>query len=178
MKKSILFFVCIAALFAACESSNQKLHNKIVKEERAIYADSVVTPKEDSLVKVLIEDYQTFAKQNVNDSLAPEYMFKAADLCKNTTRYKQAIDCWTSIIQKYPKSNRAAYSLFLQAFTYENNMNDTAVAKKLYNNFIEKYPAHPLAASAKASVEQMGIPLEELIKKFEAKNKQAVADKK
>ena len=177
MKFRIVIVFCAVIALASCESGNQKLQKKIAANEKQLFADSMLTPSEDSLAKVLIDDYQTFAKQNPTDSLAPEYYFKAADLCKNSRRYKQAIDLWSAVLQQYPKSNKAAYSLFLQAFTYENNMTDTASAKKIYHQFIEKYPTHPLAKSAQDELATMSIPLDELIKQFEEKRAASTAKK-
>jgi outer membrane protein assembly factor BamD (BamD/ComL family) len=172
MKLYVLVAISVFITLSSCEPAKQKLHNKIKNEEQKLFSDQVVSPQEDSLVKILIADYETFSKENPDDTLAIEYLYRSADLCKNTMRYKQAIDTWNKLIQKYPNSSRASYSLFMQAFTYETNLNDTSMAKKLYNNFIEKYPSHKLVPSAKASVEQMGIPLNDLIKKFEEQNKE------
>ncbi len=177
MKFRILIAFSLLIAFASCESNKQKLQNNISANEKKLFADSMVTPNEDSVVKILVQDYQNFAKENPTDSLASEYIFKAADLCKNIRKYKQALDLWSLEQEKYPTSKRAPYSLFLQAFTYETDMNDTARARKLYQDFINKYPQHPLTASAKSSMDNLGISPEELIKKFEEKNKEAAAKK-
>jgi hypothetical protein len=46
-------------------------------------------------------------------------------------------------------------------------LQDKDNAKRYYSMFLEKYPNHELAASAKTSLEQIDIPLEELVKKFQ-----------
>jgi hypothetical protein len=51
-------------------------------------------------------------------------------------------------------------------------MNNKNKAKEVYQQFIDKYPNHNLARDAKVSIENMDIPLDELIKKFEGKNRQ------
>ena len=118
MKFRILFACGLLIAFASCESNKQKLQNRIFANEKKIFADSMVTPNEDSVVKILVQEYQNFAKENPTDSLASEYIFKAADLCKNTRKYKQAVDLWTLEQDKYPASKRTPYRLFLQSFTY------------------------------------------------------------
>ena len=51
-----------------CQSGKVKLHQKITAEEQSLLADATVTPAEDSLAKVIIADYQQFAKENVHQN--------------------------------------------------------------------------------------------------------------
>jgi len=44
------------------------------------------------------------------------------------------------------------------------------LAKKTYQEFIDKYPNHPLVESAKQSIKLQGKPLDEIVKGFEKKN--------
>jgi outer membrane protein assembly factor BamD (BamD/ComL family) len=177
MKLNILICSILALTIVACTSNKEKLITKIKANEKALLSDSMITPNEDSIAAVLISDYQTFAKENAADSLAPDYLFKAADISKNTRKYKQAIDCWGLIISKYPESSRAAYSLFLQAFTYQTAMNDTIKSKLIFKDFIAKYPTHPFVKDAKFSIEQMEGKLSDdeivanFLKNLEDKNK-------
>jgi outer membrane protein assembly factor BamD (BamD/ComL family) len=171
MRYLIVFICTSVTIFSSCESQQQKLQKKIRKNESVLLADSMVTTNEDSLVKILVADYQAYAAQFNTDTLAPEYLFKAADLNKSVRNFKAAIDNWGFIIQKYPQSKQAPFSLFLQAFSYENDLSDTARAKLIYEDFLKKYPTHQLAKSAQSSIDNMGVSLEELVKRFEEQNK-------
>ncbi len=154
-----------------CQSGKVKLHQKITAEEQSLLADATVTPAEDSLAKVIIADYQQFAKENADDSLSAEYLFKAAKICENTKRYKQAVDLYADVYKKYPVSKKASMSLFFEAFTYQEKIGDTAVAKKIYNQFLQQYPGSPFVESAKYSVQQIESKMsnDELVNSFKKK---------
>jgi outer membrane protein assembly factor BamD (BamD/ComL family) len=177
MKKSILIISGSVLFLFACTSSKNKLKAKISANEKIILADEMVTPKEDSIASVLISDFQTYAKENPDDSLAVEYLYKAAEYSKGISKFKQAADLYGIIFAKYPTSKKAAISLFNQAFTYQDNMNDTIKAKLIFKDFIAKYPNHPFVKDAKISIEQMENKLSNgeivagFMKKLEEKNK-------
>lgn len=57
------------------------------------------------------------------------------------------------------------------AFIYENQLHGAEKAKKLYEEFMKKYPDHELAKDVKFSLDHIGKSDEELIKEFEAKQK-------
>jgi outer membrane protein assembly factor BamD (BamD/ComL family) len=156
-------------LFAiACTSKKDKLIATINSNEKILFADEMITPKEDSIAKILVADYQQFAKENETDSLAPVYLFKGADVAKNIGQYKLAIDMWGKICAKYPTSKQAANSMFFQAFTYQTAINDTAKAKLIFQDFISKYPTNTFVKDAKFSIEQMESKLsdDEIVAKF------------
>jgi outer membrane protein assembly factor BamD (BamD/ComL family) len=169
MMKNIFVAALSSVLFFQCTSHSDKLLQEIAAQEKRLYADTIITPREDSLAKATISNYEALAKEINADSIAANYLFKAADLCKGTRRFKQAIDDYGVLIQKYPQSPKAPLALFLQAFTYETEMNDLVMAKKLYEEFLQKYPAHQMAKSAEASIAQLGMSPDELIKMFEQK---------
>jgi outer membrane protein assembly factor BamD (BamD/ComL family) len=177
MKKSIIIISGSLLFLFACTSPKDKLKAKIVANEKILLADEMVTPKEDSIANILISDFQTFAKENPDDTSAVDYLYKAAEYSKGISKFKQAVDIYGVIFAKYPQSKQAANSLFLQAFTYQTNMNDTAKAKLIFKDFIAKYPNHPFVKDAKFSLEQMENKLSDdeivagFMKKLEEKNK-------
>lgn len=79
----------------------------------------------------------------------------------------RAIEYHQRIINSWPDYSKVAYCLFLQAFIYENQMQQLETAKKLYQEFILKYPEHPLADDAQVSLDNMGKSIEELIEAWE-----------
>ena len=50
-------------------------------------------------------------------------------------------------------------------------MKNLQKAGDAYREFLRKYPNHPLAKDAKTSLDNLGKPLDEIIKEFEAKHK-------
>lgn len=121
---------------------------------------------------VLVDAYLGFANQFPGDSLAPEYLFRAADISMNMFDPGKAIDIYNRIINEYPDFRKAPQCIFLKAFVYENNLNDLVNAKRFYTEFLEKYPEDDFADDAQISLDNLGKSPEELIKEFEAKMNQ------
>ena len=99
------------------------------------------------------------------------FLFKAADISMNITKPLQSIDLLNRVMLNYPDFKKAPDCMFLKAFIYENQTHELEKAEKTYNEFLQKYPNNEFAPSAKASVENLGVPIETLIKSFENKNR-------
>jgi tetratricopeptide (TPR) repeat protein len=95
---------------------------------------------------------------------APEFLHRAAETARTLRDVPMAIELYDWIIEKYPTNPRASTSLFLKAFTYDNDLNDFASAGKYYNEFLSKYPNNEYAESAKFLLENLGKSDEELMK--------------
>jgi hypothetical protein len=57
----------------------------------------------------------------------------------------------------------------MSGFVLANELNDYEQATETYNLFLDKFPNHDLATSAKEEVENMGLSPEEILKKNLAK---------
>jgi len=55
--------------------------------------------------------------------------------------------------------------LFMAGFVLANELNMYNEATETYNYFIEKFPEHELAASAKEELDNMGLTPEEILRK-------------
>ncbi len=168
MKRIVLILSVPFFGLIACQTAQEKLTDKIMANERALFNDTLKTLN-DSIALKTIELYGSFANQFPEDSNSVEYLFKSADLALGIQRASIALESLRLLIEKYPKSDKASSALFMQAFINETVLQDKEKAKELYLGFIEKYPAHPLHLSAKASYEQLvaGLSDEELIRQFE-----------
>jgi len=100
---------------------------------------------------------------------APEFLHRSAETARTLRNIPQAIKLYDWIITKYPTSTRAATSLFLKAFTYDNDLKNFAEAGKYYNEFLAKYPNNEFAESAKFLLDNLGKSEAELKKMLEDK---------
>ena len=75
------------------------------------------------------------------------------------------------MLERDPDHERAPLALFYKATIVGDMLNEDENAKMLYQEFIDKYPDHPLAESAKESIKLQGKSLDEIVKEFEKKNK-------
>ena len=74
----------------------------------------------------------------------------------------------------FPGSRQSGFSLFLKAFTYDNDLKDFKKAGTFYNEFLTKYPNNEFTESAKFLLENLGKSEEELKKMLEEKAKENV----
>jgi outer membrane protein assembly factor BamD (BamD/ComL family) len=170
MMKHILILFLAASLIAGCKSEKRKQAELIQGNEKILFNDSSkMLNKQLALSQVTL--YKEFAEKYPEDSLAPLYLFRAADLAHGMRQDREAMDLYRQFLAKYPSHQKAAASLFLVAFVYDNDFHQTDSAKIKYREFLQKYPEHSLAPSAKAALDQleMGLTDEQLIKMFEAR---------
>jgi len=123
-----------------------------------------------SSVIELLSAYQNFASKYPDDSLAPEYLYKAAGLAIGFSRGIQAVGIYESIIHTYPGYKKIPESYFMQAFAYENIIGNTGKAFEYYNEFLSKFPEHELADDALTAIKFMGKSPDEIVREFERMN--------
>lgn len=121
----------------------------------------------------LMRVYDDFVRYHPEDSLAPEYLFKAAELATSIQVPASAVVYYQKIEEKYPSYRKIDQCIFLQGFVYESLMNDTGNAAKQYRRLMEKFPASPFVKDAEASIRNLGKTPEELIRQFEKQQKGA-----
>ncbi len=102
---------------------------------------------------------------------APEYLHRAAETARTLRDIPKAITLYDWVIERYPQHPRGATSLFLKAFTYDNDLKDYDSARIYYDEFLKKYPDNEFAESAKFLLENLGKSDEELRQIIEQKQK-------
>ncbi|MEA3445322.1 MAG: hypothetical protein U9R19_11435 [Bacteroidota bacterium] len=169
MKNSILLIFAISLMFSSCSKSpRDQANDNILAIEKQLTEDtSMVLDKK--VAMDLTGNYANFAENFPADSLAPHYLFKAGEMAMNLNMGSKSIMYFNKIVKQYARYKKLPEAIFLMAFVYENQMNNDKMATKLYKNFMNDFPNHILYKDAKASLDNMGKSLEELIKSFEEK---------
>jgi outer membrane protein assembly factor BamD (BamD/ComL family) len=169
---AFLLIIFVSVFVISCSPSPDKMKVEIAKMESELKS----SPKVDSnAVTVLLNAYQNFASKYAKDSMAPEYLYKAAGLAVGFNRGTQAIDLYEAIIQKYPDYKKVPECYFMEAFTYENVVGNIGKASEYYNKFLSKYPDHALAKDATAAIKYLGKSPEEMVRDFEKMNADSAA---
>ena len=137
-----------------------ELESKVFAKDAVVSAENVIQ---------LVDAYLLFAKQNPNDLQSPDFLFKALDVAVgvNAEGPQKAIDIADVLVEKYPDFEMTPMALFIKGFVYENMIGDLQNAEMTYRQFIEKYPNSPMVEDVKATLENLGLTPEELIRKFE-----------
>ena len=166
--KRIFVLLSLALMLLSC---GEKMSvEKINELESKVFAKDAVLSSEN--VIQLVDAYLLFAKQNPNDQQTPEFLFKALDVAVgiNAEGPQKAIDIADVLIEKYPDFEMTQMAMFVKGFVYENMIGDLQNAEMTYRHFIEKYPNSPIVEDVKATLENLGLTPEELIRKFEEAN--------
>jgi TolA-binding protein len=145
---------------------------KLIKgDEDRIAASAKNAMLSPELASQAVNHYTLFAREFPKDSNAAMYMFKAADIYASAMhKYDQAIELLQKIISDHPGFRKMPVCYFELGVIYDDYLNDDAKAKEYYEDFLKKYPDHPLAPQVKSLISYLGKSNEELMKEFEKKN--------
>ncbi|HBS87507.1 MAG: hypothetical protein A2W91_00425 [Bacteroidetes bacterium GWF2_38_335] len=171
--KKLSVIIIFSILIAACTSEKEKPEadkSQIVKEITELENQVMDVPDPEKVSK-LIAKYLEFEKAFEGDTAIPEYLFKAAVWSKNLMKSREAIKIFDRIITSFPDYKKVPMCLFYKAMVFGDDIGDFKTAKELYLLFLEKYPNHDFAQSAKASIENLGLTPEELVAKWEKEGK-------
>ena len=133
-------------------------------------------PLDQGTAMFAMRTYDEFASYFPDEAKSPEYLFKAGELANSLQLSQPALSYLGRVMSKYPTYKNAPYALFMQGMIYDDQLKDTANARKIYKQVIEKYPESQLAKDAQASINNLGKSVEELVREFE-KNQAASAKK-
>ena len=91
-------------------------------------------------------------------------LFLLGDINQNLKHdYPAAIRYYRAFAEKYPADSSAPIAMFVVGFIYNNNLQKYDSAKAAYESFMAKFPNHPLVASAKFEIDNLGKTPEEII---------------
>jgi len=169
-KLRLLTAYCLLLTLISCTSEQKKLENAIAAKEKELYGDSTMTV-DFSKAHDMIALYADFVKKYPGEAQSEEYLFKAGEVSMGAMQSNVAIKYFEQFYEKYPKCEKAPYSLFIQGFIYETQLKNIEKAKWCYEKFIKDFPSHKLAQDAKYSIDNLGKSDEELIREFEEKIK-------
>jgi len=96
-------------------------------------------------------------------------LFKAAEISRALKKYNDALNIYNYVIDHSDNFTKASNALFYKGYTYDENLKNLEEAKKSYEEFLTKYPDHPLAEDTKRSIENLGKTPEEIINSLKKK---------
>ena len=185
--KNLLILALLGAFLFSCNEGVEK-EPEVVKKEKEWNRDDYEKEKseiiglEDTLIKMgpdpnakaysqeLLLKTVEFADNYPGDEQAPDFLFMAARAANGLGQYTKSIKIINRIIRKYDNYDRLVEIYFLKAFTYDEDLNKKAEAKKVYVEIMQKFPNDPLAKESKILLENLYLSDEELIKKYQSQN--------
>jgi len=169
MKKLILF--ALPLLFLACGESKPD-----TPESKATEMVARITQMEDSLfasgdfnirsAQALLDVYKAYAAAFPIDTMAPEYLFRAAGVAKSMRDPKQSVFLYDRIIADYTNWRRLPDAYYLKAFTIDSDLDQKGEAQQAYQEVIKLFPDHAFARDARIMIENLQYTDEELVERF------------
>ncbi len=179
--RNILFLTLFAftfCIFSACTNTapadrSVELEASLLQldtEMTAINGTLADTAKAAAFIRTA-EEYAALVQPTNPDKYA-DLLLKAAGVAKSVGNSAKALELYASVAGKMPQHPKAPMALFMEGFIQENDMGDTAQARARYQAFLAKYPNDPdFADDAQNALKNLGKSPEELIREFEAQNK-------
>lgn len=174
MKKNFFYpalLLMAAILFQGCASEEERLLKQIKTIEEDLFSEVKGIIDREKALK-LVQLYQEYADVYPESEKAPEYLFRAGDVCMNTGYPQRSVDFFARVHREYPLYEKVPESLFLMAFVLENQMLNLQRAELTYKRFLELYPDHDLAEDAEILLQHLGKSPDELVREFEQRLKE------
>lgn len=160
----ILTFILIA-----CQSDQDQHLNKINDLQLELIDSEFNTNLE--VTQELVVEIENYLSKYPDSTTMPDYYMQLGDLYTNVLRLPvKGLYFFQKVHSDFPNHHQAPVALFYKAFTLDNYMGQQDQARLVYESFLKTYPNHELSETVELSIQQLGIPLDELVKQFEEKN--------
>ena len=162
-----LAFFSLLLILTSCASKEEKLIARINELEKKMADDSLNIPDKATMIS-LIELYAEFGEKFPENEKAAEFLFSAGRLSMSCNQPEKAVGFFDKIITTYPQFVKLPDCYFLKAFVYDNQLSNLPLARKTYEELIERYPKHELSFQARQLILILGKDLAEIVDGFEA----------
>lgn len=158
MKIKIISLLFIFIMFG-CKKNENDLFNEAQEKIKNNKLEEAVIDYEK-----IIKDYSETenAKQSLYE-LAKIYQSKLIKSVSEQESLNKAINYYNMLINKFPQSKEAPQSLFMVGFIQANELKNFDSASLTYKKFLNMYPEHELANSAKEELNNLGLTPEEIL---------------
>jgi tetratricopeptide (TPR) repeat protein len=160
-------------LIAACNPAQSWRKHSITKKEEA-FREKIAKGKIDTVIlHELLTDYKQYEKDYPTDTTSANYMFGEAELYTIIGLPQKSANIYGYIFNNFQQYSLRPRALFMQGFTYENELHNYDSARAKYNLFLNNYPNHPIAKDVRLSIANMGKSADQIMAEFDAGKKTA-----
>ena len=153
MKKTLVILMGVAMLAACGHKMSREEMIKNIEEQEMNLDYSITNPDVvDSVQSAMIDLYRQFYVAFPNDSLAPVYMQRSANMLISLQCTDEAVAVLDSIIDQYPGFEDLGTCWFLKGLAYEN-VEEYDSARAVYSYFVNNYPDHVQARDTRTRLE-------------------------
>ena len=149
----LLPFVLLLLLFSSCSS----------RDPSETYQAGLKAEAENSFA-LAIERYEEVVTDYPGEAVAESAMYRLVMVTMNNDGEKpKAIAAQRRYGELFPQSPRVPSMIFMTAFLYNNELNNLDSARTYYEYFLQRYPEHELAPSARFELANLGKEPDELL---------------
>lgn len=131
---------------------------------------NIFAPDGSLLSRVNADDFMQFSElyalSKPDNAKSPDFLFEATEVATALEYWNRSSFNTQWIVDRYPDHEAAPRAMFFQAFTLDESGRDPDQAATLYNKFIQSYPDHEFAESAKVLRDNLGLSDSELMEKL------------
>jgi TolA-binding protein len=121
---------------------------------------SITDPETQRLIPNVARQYiqltDIYAQARPEAPESPEQLYKAGEIARSIGAYQQALNIYANVESYFPQYEKAPKALFMQAFTYAEDLQNEEQARIIYERFIEKYPEDDFVDDAQILLENLG----------------------
>ncbi len=160
MKRIATVIILAATLLVACGPSREERIEQIEDFEDSIFESAVAA--DENTADQLTALYTAFADKYPDDTLTPQFLFKAAEVQSNVLHTDEAVALYDRIINDYPDFEDLPICYFLKGIAYESD-SQFEKARQAYQTFVDKYPDHYMADQTRKMIPLVGKSTEEML---------------
>ena len=166
--KKLLFASLVLLAIVGCSPNREKELRKIQQHEATLVAAE--NALDEQFCTRMVELYTRFSDHFPDDSLAPVFLFRAADVCVSSlANNERAVSLLDTVISLYPGFEDIAGCWFLKGLAYENAEQFDS-ARVAYTTFVDNFPNHPLAHDTRQSLQYLGLSPAETLEAIQSQN--------
>lgn len=198
MRFQVFIFALMLILLSACggEESNATDQKEAVVPSAFIPAEEALQGGKSAVEvgKLLMDNFNAVSDENTGTlnmvaskdfvriarGLSDKYpadttvampFYRSAEVVRAMNDPKRAATIYKDVYERYPTFSKAPESMFMLAFTYDEDLKDFDSARATYTDFLAKYPTHSFADDTEMLLSNLGKSDEEILKELEAKTK-------
>lgn len=115
-----------------------------------------------------VDAAEVYALVRPNENQTAEYLYKAAEIARSLHTMPKAMSIYDWIIEDYQDYENIPTVTFIKGFILEQEYKKPEAAREVYETFLERYPDHQMAESARFLLKNMGKSDEEILQTIEA----------
>lgn len=164
--KYVLVFAVVILLGACATKSGED------------YLNSAEENLKNNKLQEAVADFEAFIKDNAENEKTPGALVKLASIYQSgklkNIQPKEALEkaskIYREVFDNYPNSTQASTALFMSAFILANELQKYETAEVTYKLFLQKFPSHELAGSAREELNNLGLSPEEILERKSTPN--------